>query len=234
MQRANSLLFSLPNGGKTMKEKKLVLVTALVVGLLFTGCSAITGGGEGEGGTEESATRSRPAPRPQPIVLPAGTDLDVRLSTGLSSKDNNADDPFEGTLEDPVVVGDRVAIPKGAEVKGKVTNAVKSGRLKQRAELWVTLEEIKVKGRTYQISTSTTGHKEGSKTTRNILFIGGGAGGGAAVGGATGGGKGAGVGAAIGAGAGTVAAVLTGKRDINFPPETLLRFELEEELKIQP
>ena len=37
-----------------------------------------------------------------------------------------------------------------------------------------------------------------------------------------------------GAGAGTAAALLTGKRNINFPPETVLRFRLEEELKIQP
>ncbi len=54
------------------------------------------------------------------------------------------------------------------------------------------------------------------------------------MGGATGGGKGAGIGAAIGAGAGTAAALLTGKRNINFPPETVLRFRLEEELKIRP
>ena len=63
--------------------------------------------------------------------------------------------------------------------------------------------------------------------------FGGGAGGGAAIGGATGGGKGAGIGAAIGAGAGTAAAMLTGKRDVKFPPETLLRFALEQELTIQ-
>jgi hypothetical protein len=28
--------------------------------------------------------------------------------------------------------------------------------------------------------------------------------------------------------------MLTGKRDIKFPPETLLRFELEQALTIQP
>jgi hypothetical protein len=110
-------------------------------------------------------------------VIPAGTTLDVRLSTGLSSESSQAGDPFEGTLENAVVVGERVAIPKGADVKGEVTGAVKSGRLKNRAELWVKLTEISRKGETYQIVSSTTGHKEGSKTTRNILFIGGGAGG---------------------------------------------------------
>lgn len=218
-----------------MSEHRTVLVSLLLLGtLVFAGCSAAPPGEESGEGAESGSQARRAAPRPQPIVIPAGTALDVRLSTGLSSDENQAGDPFEGTLENAVVLGDRVAIPKGADVKGEVTGAVKSGRLKQRAELWVKLTEISRKGKTYQIASSTTGHKEGSKTTRNILFIGGGAGGGAAIGGATGGGKGAGIGAAIGAGAGTAAAMLTGKRDVKFPPETLLRFNLEEDLRIQP
>jgi hypothetical protein len=215
-------------------HRSFLLSTLLLVALVFAGCATGPVGEEGEESREGGTQARRAAPRPQPIVIPAGTELDVRLSTGLSSESNQAGDSFEGTLESPVVVGDRVAIPKGADVKGQVTSAVKSGRLKKRAELWVTLSEISAKGKTYQISSSTSGHKEGSKTTRNILYIGGGAGGGAAIGGATGGGKGAGIGAAIGAGAGTAAAMLTGKRDVKFPPETLLRFSLEEELKIQP
>ena len=128
-----------------------------------------------------------------------------------------------------MVVGERVALPEGADITGRVTGAKPSGRLKGRAELWVTLTGVQVKGRSHDIATTTAGHKEGSKTMRDVLFVGGGAGAGAAVGG-----KGAGIGAAIGAGAGTAAALLTGKRNINFPPETVLRFRLEEELKIQP
>jgi hypothetical protein len=193
-----------------MTEKKVALIlTSLLLVLLLVGCSATTGEGEEE--TAESAARPAAA-RARALVVPAGTALQVRLITGLNSNENRAGDPFAGTLEHPVVVGERVAIPKGAEVKGRVTDAVKSGRLKQRAELWVTLTEVNVRGKSYQLASSTTGHKEGSKLTRDILFIGGGAGGGAAIGGATGGGKGAGIGAAIGAGAGTAAAMITGKR----------------------
>jgi len=120
----------------------------------------------------------------------------------------------------------------GADVTGRVTKSVASGRLKERAELWLTLTEVKISGKTYTVSTSTTGQKEGSKATRDVLFIGGGAGAGAAIGGAAGGGKGAGIGAAIGAAAGTAGAMATGQRDIKFPPETVLRFTLEQELKV--
>lgn len=203
-----------------MRSERILLAVPLTLALLVTACAGV--------GVFSSRGQA------EPLVLPAGTALDVRLTTGLNSKNNSAGDTFSATLEHAVVVGEKVVIPKGADVKGRVTRGVKSGRLKQRAELWVTLTGITVKGGSYDIATTTTGHKEGSKTKRDVLFIGGGAGAGAAVGGATGGGKGAGIGAAIGAGAGTAAAMLTGKRDIKFPPETLLRFKLQQELKIQP
>ncbi len=214
-----------------MKRRNLWLAVTILAALALAGCSQTAEErkeGEGGGGLFSSK------PKVQPITIPAGTNLDVRLTTGLNSKENNSGDTWEGTLDNAVVVGDKVAIPKGADVKGKVTNAVPSGRLKQRAELWVTVTEISVKGKNYDIATSTTGHKEGSKTTRNILFIGGGGGAGAAIGGIAGGGKGAGIGAAIGAGSGLAGAMLTGKRDVKFPPETLLRFELEQPLTVQP
>ncbi|MGH9863764.1 MAG: hypothetical protein ACRD35_10110 [Candidatus Acidiferrales bacterium] len=211
-----------------MQREKFPLTLLVLLVFALAGCGTTGGGGE-------SGSTSTPAmAKPKPIVIPAGTEIDVRLTTGLSSESNSAGDPFEGTLDNAVMTGGRVAIPKGSEVKGQVTSAVKSGRLKQRAELWVTVTEINVRGNAYEVATDTTGHKEGSKTKRNILFIGGGAGAGAAIGGATGGGKGAGIGALIGAGAGTAGAMLTGKHDVKFPPETLLRFQLEKDLSIQP
>ncbi len=131
-----------------------------------------------------------------------------------------------------MVVEGKTVIPKGADVTGRVTRAVPSGRLKERAELWVTLSSVTFGGKTYEVTTSTTGHKEGSKAMWDIVFIGGGAGAGAAIGGAAGGGKGAAIGAAIGAATGTAGAMLTGKRDIEFPPETVLRFRLEQPLTV--
>lgn len=221
-----------------MKNLRKFGWSVLALTLAFAGCSksgeesaasqpAGTAPGSGSGGA------SRPArPAPAPVILAAGTELDARLVTALNSKENKAGDTFEATLDQPVAVDGKTVIPKGADVKGTVTKAVPSGRLKDRAELWVTLTSVKVGTKTYDITTSTTGQKEGSKATRDILFIGGGAGGGAAIGGAAGGGKGAAIGAAIGAAAGTIGAAATGKRDITFPSETLLRFRLEQELKL--
>jgi len=210
----------------------------LVLVLALAGCGqkpaeeSTAEGTSATGAAKSGGTGGAARTAAAPVVLPVGTELTARLVDSLSSKDSNAGDTFQATLDKPVVVDGTTVIPKGADVSGKVTNAVPSGRLKQRAELWVTLTEVKVGGKTYEISTSTTGQKEGSKATRDVVFIGGGAGAGAAIGGIAGGGKGAAIGAALGAAAGTAGAVATGKKDIAFPSETVLRFRLEKELSI--
>ena len=206
----------------------------LVLVLALTGCgqkSAEESTAEGTTPAKSGGAGRTSAPAVA-AVLPVGTELTTRLVDSLNSKDSKAGDTFQATLDKPVVVDGKGVIPKGADITGKVTNAVSSGRLKQRAELWVTLTEIKVGGKTYEISTSTAGQKEGSKATRDVVFIGGGAGAGAAIGGIAGGGKGAAIGAAIGAAAGTAGAMATGKKEIAFPSETVLRFRLEKELSI--
>lgn len=187
-----------------------------------------------------SAPKSEPAPPPAVapglprVVIPAGTELIISLLDGLSSEKNQAGDVFQATLDEAVVVNGREVIPRHARVWGEVVDAVPSGRLKQRAELQLRLTAVEIGGKNYELSTSTLAQQEGSKTKRDVIAIGGGAGIGAVIGGAAGGGKGAGIGAAIGAGAGTAAAAATGKRDLRFPPETLLRFRLRQELKVEP
>jgi hypothetical protein len=226
-----------------MKESRFrwMAVPLFALALVAGGCAkseseTAEGGSNGGAAAAPARRAAQPAarPAPQPVVISAGTPIEVRLITGLASDKNKPGDTFSGTVEAPVTVDGRTVIPRGAEVSGRVTQAVASGRLRTPAELWVTVTSVSFGGRTYDVNTSTTGHKEGSKATRDIIFIGGGAGGGAAIGGAAGGGKGAAIGAAIGAGAGTVAAALTGKKNIEFPPETVLRFQFEQDLRVQP
>jgi hypothetical protein len=207
-----------------------VVVFALSLTLAFAGCSSQPGD-ESAKGTAGGPAKSTVAK--SNVTVPAETALEVRLTTGLSSKDNKAGDSFSASIEKDVTAEGKTAIPKGAEVTGTVTNAVPSGRMKQRAELWVTLTSVKIGGKTYDLSTSTVGHKEGSKATRDVLFIGGGAGAGAGIGAMAGGGKGAAIGALVGAGAGTAGAMLTGQKDVKFPSESVLRFTLKQEIKIQ-
>lgn len=168
----------------------------------------------------------------EPIIVPAGTELTVRLTQSLSSKSNEPGDEFTGVLDHAVVVGDKVVIPEGSDVTGKVVDAEASGRFKGSGRLFMTLTEVEVNGDSYDVETSTTGRREGSKLKRNVLFIGGGTGLGALIGGLAGGGKGAAIGAGVGAGGGTATAALTGQHDIRYPAETRLRFRLKEDLPI--
>ena len=208
-----------------------ILLLAVMVSM--TGCAKPaeeSAGGSGEAGSSGSSGVRTPARAP--VTVATGTELEIRTIDALSSKTAKAGDTFTASVDDPIVVDGRPGIPKGARITGRVTNAVSSGRLKQRAELWVTLTSVEVNGKRYDLTTTTTGMKEGSKATRDIVFIGGGAGAGAAIGGAAGGGRGAAIGAAIGAAAGTAGAMATGQRDIEFPSETVLRFRLEQDLAI--
>jgi hypothetical protein len=130
------------------------------------------------------------------------------------------------------VVGEKVVIPAGSEVTGEVVDAEASGRFKGTGRLFMTLTEVEVDGDSYDVETSTTGRREGSKLKRNAIIIGGGTGLGALIGGLAGGGKGAAIGAGVGAGSGTGVAALTGQRDIRYPAETRLRFRLKEDLAV--
>jgi hypothetical protein len=99
-----------------------------------------------------------------------------------------------------------------------------SGRLSGVAKLWLKIDSIEVKGKTYRTTTRWSGQTGENHNKRNVVAIGGGSALGAMIGGIAGGGKGALIGAAAGAGAGTVGAAATGKKDITFPAETKLRF----------
>jgi glucose/arabinose dehydrogenase len=175
---------------------------------------------------------SAAAPARAAVIVPAETEFTVRTITSLNSGENKDGDTWEGTLESPVVVDSKEVIPKGASVTGTVVRAVPSGRLGGRAELALALTSVTVHGRRYTITTSELAQQEGSKATRDILMIGGGAGAGAAIGAIAGGGKGAAIGSAIGAIAGTGGAAATGKRDIKFPSESVLRFRLRQNLRL--
>jgi hypothetical protein len=160
------------------------------------------------------------------VVVPAGTELTVRLTQAVGSKLNQVGDTFQATVAQPVYVGDAVAIPQGAEVVGRVADAAPLGRFKGGARLQLALQTVTVKGRPYPVSGTVTQAASG-KGKRSAGFIGGGAGLGALIGGLAGGGKGAAIGVLGGAGAGTAGAAFTGSKDIVVPAESALTFKLQ-------
>ncbi len=208
--------------------------------LVLTGCAkssnqaATSDTASPSSSPSSSAARKEPASRPRPIVVPADTAISVVLDEPVGSKTSTPGQTFAATVEAPVEVDGRVAIPKGARASGAVKDAKPAGRFKGGAVLELALTSVRLGDRDYEIQTSTPVMTSKGKGKRTAAMVGGGAGGGAAIGAVAGGGKGAAIGALIGAAAGTGGAGLTGNRDITLAAETPLTFTLLQPLEIRP
>ncbi|MBI2679016.1 MAG: hypothetical protein HYX28_09565 [Candidatus Koribacter versatilis] len=167
------------------------------------------------------------------ITVPQGTVLEVRLNQTISSKSSQPGESFSATVEAPVEVDGKIAIPKGAEASGTVVDAKSLGRFKGAARLQVRLDSVSFGGNSYPIDTASVNRSAKGKGKRTAVMIGGGAGAGALIGALAGGGKGAAIGALVGAGAGTAGAAFTGNKDIVLPAETMLAFKLLKAVEVK-
>src|SRR5216683_45281 len=226
-------------GGMMNRYFAAISLTALSVGLLVAGCQKPADQQSGSDAnsspsmTEAAKSAVKKAIEPKPLVVPADTVLAVVLDQTISSKTSSSGERFSATVETPVEVEGKVAIPKGARADGVVKEAKAAGRFKGGAVLSLTLTSVTVGGKDYEIQTSAATQSTKGKGKRTAVMVGGGAAGGAGIGAIAGGGKGAGIGALIGAAAGTAGAGLTGNRDITLPAETALDFKLLEPVHIK-
>jgi BON domain len=179
-------------------------------------------------GIGSSAATPAPAPvRPATVTIPDGTAIAIRLVDPLSSETAKVDDMFRGSLDTPITVDDKVVVPAGSDVEGRVVSAKSAAHFKGNSELALELTRISAGGRSYNIS-STQWAKQGSgRGKRTAATIGGGAALGAIIGGLAGGGKGAAIGAGAGAAAGTGVQAVTKGEKVELPSESKLEFRLQ-------
>jgi hypothetical protein len=157
----------------------------------------------------------------------------VRLGDTLDTKSSRVGERFSAYLDEPIVSGNLVVVPKGTLFRGHVVEAKPSGRLRGRAYLGVTLDSFHLHGVTYAIATAADVRSSSSHKKRNAVAIGGGSGTGAAIGAIAGGGMGALIGAGAGAVAGTTGAFITGKKNVKLPVETPLVFSLRHSISVR-
>ena len=155
-------------------------------------------------------------------AIPVGTKVTVRLGQAISSETAHTGDSWDGTLANDLVVDGKTIAKAGDPVKGKVTYAKASGRLKTPGQVTIRLTSINGAS----VTSSSVGAKGKSHTKSNATKIGGGAAAGALIGALAGGGKGAAIGAGVGAGAGTGVAAATGKQDVTLGAETARTFTI--------
>ena len=192
------------------------------------------------------ATPPPPAPRPataapapapaaaakKTVTVPSGTPINVRLSQDITADASQAGQVFKAVVDDPVMIGGQVVVPRGSAVVLQAVKVEQAGDFKGADKITLKANSLAFGGRQYETVTAqveSKGSGEGKKTARKV---GGSAGLGAIVGGIAGGGKGAAIGAAVGAVGGTAIAA-GGEEHLKIPAETRLTFNLSAAVNIQ-
>ena len=228
-----------------MRARIFLLTLSLYLALAVIGCSRKPSSdtstdannpntqAASDNGAAQPAERQEPKREREPLVVPAGTTVTVRLGSALGSKLSQSGETFTGTVAREVVVGNRIAIPRGAPVSGTVVDAKSLGKFKGAAELQVRLDSINLNGTDLPVRAATQTFTAKGKGKRTAVMTGGGAALGGLIGGLAGGGKGAAIGLAAGAGAGAGGSAFTGNKDIVLPAESALSFQLSHSLEIR-
>lgn len=178
----------------------------------------------------ETAQSQRQGRRNNAFVIPQGTDIQVMLDRGLSSRSSNREDRVEASTVSAVRLDGRTVIPAGATVSGVVREVRSRHRGNQDGWLKVDFYSLTPEGgpridiRSHVVSVSEMRSK--GHTARNAGI---GAVLGAVLGGIIDGGKGAVIGAAVGAGGGLLA---SHGDDVDLPDGTLITLRLDRSITL--
>jgi hypothetical protein len=156
-------------------------------------------------------------------LVPAGTNLRVRLNNDLSSKDSRVGDRFNATVVNP-------ARYDGARVEGHISSIRKSGRVQGRTTMVLAFDSIELpEGRRGPLRAQVAriydsggkvdeeGRVESGSRGKQTLKRGGiGAAAGAIIGGIAGGGKGAAIGLILGGAGGAGSIAIEGSKELKL------------------
>ena len=197
--------------------------------------------------TPDPATPSVEGEKPM-LTIPAGTRVPLRLKQAISTKTAKEGDAVYAETTFPFALNDRIIIPPGTYVRGKINHVKRGGRVKGRAEILVHFTSmIYPSGYTVLLpgalenvpgaEKSTVKDSEGTiqqdrDTGKKAQTVAGTAATGAVIGALSGGGKGAGIGAGIGGVGGLAVAMLTRGSDVRLEPGTSIEMEIQRDVLV--
>jgi len=212
----------------------LLIPLALVTASCSQGPTKTTSKSPAARSTEQAPPRSQKNTQPDRISIAQGTEIHLALSDAVGSATSQVGDTFVAHTTDPVVVGDRVAIPAGSTIRGQVSavTPAKKGLSDKGGMLALSFDKIETpSGFSAPMSASVSSLAKSGKQTAGI--IGGSAAGGAILGKVLGGStKDAANGAAAGAAIGTGIAAGTRGKDVEIPAGSHLVVTLNQALTI--
>jgi len=210
--------------------RRLATIPVLLTAVLLAGCQASSNStGANEGKRSEGILSVL---RPDPITVPEGATFPLVLETAISSATSRAGDLVVARLVEDIKVGEKVVAPSGSEVRGRVTAAVPSGRVKGNARLAFDFDTLVLEGKEHSIGTRPVDITAANSHKRDAVIIGGGAGAGAIIGAIADGGKGAAIGGLIGGATGTGVVLTTKGKEVTLGTGTRVTVRLTRETRL--
>jgi hypothetical protein len=170
-----------------------------------------------------------------PATLAAGTQLEVEVVNKLSSETSGVGDVVEGRLASPVSVGERVVLPAGTGLVGRVTEVVPTRKIGGQARLGFSFESIELDNGERVPIHSVFARAGKSQNKKDAAIIAGAAAGGGLIGRATKKkhrSKGTAVGVVVGAAVGTAIAATNEGDPVVVPAGSVILIELQRSVEV--
>jgi hypothetical protein len=178
------------------------------------------------------------------VVVPAGTVIPVSLTNRITTKHAKDGDGVYARTVFPITIDNKIVIPEGSHVRGKITEVRKPGRVKGKGELTLTFQTLVLpNGTTLPIYTSLgsaggAGERRGEATVQgdsskgqDAKTVGTTTAEGALIGVIADRGTGAAIGGGIGAAAGAAAVLFTRGKDLVLEPGTTIEIVLDRSIE---
>jgi hypothetical protein len=174
-----------------------------------------------------------PQPNLKTLTLPAGSVIEIRTVEMISSKSNQSGDTFGATLTQDLSVDGEVLFRRGSEIKGRLLEVLRPGKVKGRSSVTFDLVEIRGLETGHSLVTNPITIEAESSKGKDAAKVGAATAIGAVLGAVFGGKKGAAIGGATGGGAGAASVLLSRGKEVEIPAERLFSFRLEEDIEVQ-
>ncbi|MGA3087076.1 MAG: hypothetical protein ABSD75_00595 [Terriglobales bacterium] len=218
------------------------------VRLIFAWVGLLAGLAAAQSSSSPGAAASPVRPEESTLTIPTGTRIPLTLKQAISTKTAKDGDPVYAETAFPFVLNERVVVPAGTYIQGKVERVQRGGHVKGRAEVLIHFTSmIYPNGYTVMLGGSVENTPGAEKTSmkdsegtiqqdsdaaKKAKEAAGAATTGAVIGAVTNGLKGAGIGAGVGGVAGLAVGMLSRGADVRLEPGTSIEMEIQREVTV--